>query len=124
MRKLLVLFAFLVLIGCTALTVAAPVQGIITAKSRIPLLSYSGWSDSVAFKGGERAVVVVDGNHQTYMGVYIFDEEGNCIAHDDLGNQRRPDDLEVEWVPPRTGRYRVEVRNFGSRPNVFELALR
>lgn len=79
---------------------------------------------SVVFFQGQRALIIVSGDQQSYLGLYVYDEEGNCVAQDDLGGQGSWDDLAVAWYPLRTGVYRVEVRNFGPRPNVFQIALR
>jgi hypothetical protein len=122
MRKPLLLGLSLIVAGCAAFAFGAPLHGPPPLQSE--LLSYGGDRFPVVFRGGERAVVVVQGNHQTYLGLYVFDEEGNCVAHDDLGNQSSPDDLAVEWVPARTGRYWIEVHNFGLRRNTFEVAFR
>jgi hypothetical protein len=85
---------------------------------------YGSRAFKITFKGGEPALVIVSGDGTTYMGLYVYDEHGNCVGKDDLGDKGSHDDLAVRWVPPRTARYRIEVRNFGALPNTFQLAKR
>jgi len=49
----------------------------------------------------------------------VFDPNGNCVAHDDPG-----DDLAVEWFPPRAQPYTYEVRNLGMALTSLEMAIR
>jgi hypothetical protein len=65
------------------------------------------------FKGGERASVIVIGGYKDMameLAVYVFDANGNCVARFDEG----ADYCAVEWYPPTTGRYLIEVRNRGN----------
>ena len=57
------------------------------------------------------------------VGLYVFDSQGNCVAHDDGVEAQTCDDLGVEWIPPVTARFSVEVRNAGVLPNVFQIVL-
>ncbi|MBI3406878.1 MAG: hypothetical protein HY040_00795 [Planctomycetes bacterium] len=74
------------------------------------------------FAGGVRANVIVSGNMQAYLGVYVFDALGNCVAWDDFGNRATYDDLNAEWYPPVAGRYGIDVYNFGRFESQAELA--
>jgi hypothetical protein len=77
------------------------------------------------FEGQKRACAIVIGDGGTYLGLYVFDRWGNCIACDDMTDTRASrDDLAVEWFPPEAGTYTVDVRNFGPSNNRFTLVLR
>jgi hypothetical protein len=77
-----------------------------------------------AFKGGEPGKVIVIGDGRTYLGLYAYDPDGNCVAHDDQGSFSTRDDRAVEWFVPRTTVYTVEVRNLGRSVNQFEMAVK
>lgn len=74
------------------------------------------------FAGDVRANVIVSGNARAYLGVYVFDLHGNCVAWDDFGNRATYDDLNAEWYPPVAGRYGIDIINFGRIENEAELA--
>jgi hypothetical protein len=77
------------------------------------------------FIGKERACVIIVGTtNQAYMGLYVYDAHGNCVALDDMGNAATRDQLAVEWYPPETGPYAIEVRNLGPLANGFEIVVR
>jgi hypothetical protein len=76
------------------------------------------------FKPSERALVIVSGNYQSCLGLYVFDAQGNCVAKDDMSDPQAADDLVTEWIPAEQGRYSIEVRNAGIMPNSFQIAVR
>lgn len=77
------------------------------------------------FKNGAPAKVIISGNGVTCLGLYVFDREGNCVAHDDVSvSPATADDAFVEWVPPEQERYSIEIRNGGLFPNVHHVAIR
>jgi hypothetical protein len=75
------------------------------------------------FKAGERTCVVVIGNGMSYLGLYAYDADGNCIARDDRADYPTRDDAAVEWYPPQAGRYTMEVRNLGAQKDAFSMAV-
>jgi hypothetical protein len=76
------------------------------------------------FKGGERALAIIAGDGSSYLGLYVYDADGNCIAHDDHGNYQTCDKAAVEWFPPQTGRYAIEVKNLGRFTDNFHFAVK
>ena len=74
------------------------------------------------FSGGVRANIIISGNYAAYLGVYVFDPLGNCVAWDDFGNRATYDDLNAEWYPPVEGRYGIDIWNFGRTKSRAELA--
>lgn len=66
---------------------------------------------TVTFQGGERACVIVRGDHKPLvpLDVTVFDKSGAVVARDDSDR----DFLAVFWVPPRTAEYRIVIRNKG-----------
>jgi hypothetical protein len=88
----------------------------------------SAWSQTarfLAFRAGERALVIATGNGRSPLTLYIFDPDGNCVAKDDVVEMRgSSDDVAVEWFPPETARYTVELHNVGFRANRVEMITR
>lgn len=72
----------------------------------------------VKFTGGELARVVVYGDGDTDLDLYIYDENGNLIVKDD----DRSDRCVVQWTPKWTGTFRVSVSNRGKVANQYALA--
>ncbi len=76
------------------------------------------------FEGGKKAVAIVVGKRAGFLGLYAFDPDGNCIAWDDDVNPNTPNDLVVEWIPPRTGLYSLEVKCLSRLDNEYLMAVR
>jgi hypothetical protein len=91
----------------------------------IPLEPGGGMLETRRFKGGERASVIgVGRDKNTFVGLYVYDEHGSCVAWDDIGTASTKDRVTVEWFPVRTAPFTVEVRNFGLALNKLEFAVR
>ena len=71
----------------------------------------SGRSDvyRVAFRGGEPAAVLVSGDGDSDLDLYIYDQNGNLICKDD----DRTDDMICRWNPRWTGDFIIKIRNLG-----------
>ena len=77
------------------------------------------------FEGQKRASAIVVGDGQTYLGIYVFDQWGNCVAKDDSsGSLAARDDLAVEWFPPEISTYTIDVCNFGRSTNTVTIVIR
>jgi hypothetical protein len=72
----------------------------------------------VTFYGGEDAVVAINGDHDTDLDLYVYDENGNLIGSDTDGT----DTCVVRFHPKWTGTFRIEVRNLGRVYNKYEIA--
>ena len=122
--KRLAVFTGMILLACVPFGSGAPVGGRNLKLDQL-VGAYAAQTYSQRFKGGEKASVIATGTTgKTFMGLYIFDADGNCIAWDDLGNKKTCDDMAAEWVPPATANYTIEVRNFGPYPNWLNMAFR
>jgi hypothetical protein len=75
------------------------------------------------YKAGERACAIVTGRGLSYLGLYVYDADGNCIARDDRASWQTRDDAAVDWYPPAQQRYAVEVKSLAGYKNAFELAV-
>lgn len=74
---------------------------------------------TIRFRGGERACVVVSGDGDTDLDVYVYDENGNLVGSDtDYG-----DDCVVVWNPRWTGPFTIKVKNLGRVYNRYSLAV-
>jgi hypothetical protein len=88
---------------------AAPVEGR-SAPGIVRVTAFERKAISrTTFKGGERACVIVEGDHKPVIDLVleIHDEKGNLVARDSAGG----DICAAIWYPPRTGVYTVWVEN-------------
>src|SRR5439155_21037996 len=108
------------LLLCTQLGGTAPVETIPVLNLELPGLSYK--HIPLPFKGGERALVIASGNGNAPLGLYVFDEHGNCVAKDEASVPATLDDFAVECVLPYQGEYTSECRNAGLRTNPITIA--
>jgi hypothetical protein len=72
---------------------------------------------NIPFRGGEVAAIVVSGDGDTDLDLYVYDENGNLIAGDDSYS----DDCGVRWIPKWTGPFTIHVRNRGRVYNNYIL---
>jgi hypothetical protein len=118
MRALVV--AGMIAIGVAAVLRAEPVGGPQYVEAfRVPATKGSeiGEAEQVfRFEGGKPARVILIGDHNPVADLEIFVFEvsekgvdGKLVAHD--GGPEQGDRLGVVWYPPRTGNYRIVVRN-------------
>ena len=63
----------------------------------------------VTFRGGEPARVLVSGDGDSDLDLYVHDENGNLICKDDDGT----DDMVCGWNPRWTGAFSIRVKNLG-----------
>jgi hypothetical protein len=134
MRHWLGLALFTLLLAAP-LGVTSPVQPQ-EPQLKTPLAGYSSLLSIVPCKGGERSVAIAatppNSSRSVLLGLYVFDPHGNCIARDEYDDRvppregRRPatDDVAVEWFPPSTATYTVELRNLSPDPCVLHMAIR
>ena len=73
----------------------------------------------ITFMGGESARVIVDGQSNTDLDLYIEDDRGNVVARDNDGTSY----CIARWTPSRTGRYTIKVVNLGNAPNDYTLSI-
>jgi hypothetical protein len=77
------------------------------------------------FKGGERACVLVMGDHKPIVPVVleIRDDQGRLVGRDDpaqgvsAANALGNDLAAVIWYPPRDGYYRITIESHGKEYN-------
>ncbi|GAB4038383.1 PPC domain-containing protein [Spirosoma gilvum] len=72
----------------------------------------------IAFYGQEPAAVVVRGDGDTDLDLYIYDSNGNLIASDDDSS----DYCAVSWTPRYTGTFIIRVKNRGNVYNRYAMA--
>jgi hypothetical protein len=69
------------------------------------------------FRGGEEAVILVRGDHDTDLDLYVYDQNGNLIAEDVDGS----DTCKVAFTPLFTGRFTVKLVNHGAVYNEYTI---
>lgn len=74
------------------------------------------------FRGGERACVIVMGDHKppVDLAVYVYDEKDRLVAEDKAGGEY----VAVIWYPPRDAVYRVKIHNPGKDYNQCYISLK
>ena len=71
----------------------------------------------IVFNGGEIAQVIVEGDGDTDLDLYVYDEKGRLVA-EDIDNS----DLCVcRWKPHRTGYFTIRIVNLGSVYNEYTM---
>ena len=101
--------------------------GIVQERKREAEVRIAGLTTRVyteRFQKNEPARAFASGDYRTSLGLYVFDPQGNCVAHDTGLSAASADDCFVEWIPPEQQSYSIEVVNTGLDMNVFQLALR
>ena len=69
----------------------------------------------VYFSSSQRAEVLVIGDGDTDLDLYVYDENGNLIEYDtDTG-----DDCYASWTPKWSGYFRIKIKNLGNVPNRY-----
>lgn len=79
----------------------------------------AGYTDTwtIRFRGGEPAYVVVSGDGDTDLDLYVYDENGNFITSD----TDRTDDCVVAFNPRWTGTFYIKIKNLGRVYNRYVL---
>jgi hypothetical protein len=122
MKRLSLLLMTAALLGVTSAGHGGPVTPFKQQLPQIPQLASQTYV--LEFKGGQRALVIASGDGSTFMGLYVYDALGNCIAWDDSGTRGTRDDLAVDWFPRHNGVYTIEVCNLGPRVNQCKVIIR
>jgi hypothetical protein len=122
MKRLIALLTLASLLSFTGSSYSGPQSPLKLTPKIDGLRSYVS---SLEFKGGERACAITIGDGRTFLGLYVYDKHGNCVAWDDEGQAKKThDDLAAEWFPTQTGTYVVEVFNIGMLTNNCKVYLR
>lgn len=88
------------------------------------LMGQSQVAFSFVLKGMEETRVIASGRKRLYQGLYVYDAHGNCVAWDDYGGTKVPEDTAVIFVPPADGTYTVVIRSFFPEPNTVRVVVR
>lgn len=86
-------------------------RGAVGGAGRKTTVVSRGTTDSyrVNFKGGERALVVVSGDGDSDLDLFVIDENGNEVCKD----ADATDDMVCGWSPKWTGPFTIKVKNLG-----------
>lgn len=80
--------------------------------------AYSTIEYRVVFRGGENGRVVLQGDHDTDLDLYVFDELGRLVDVDD----DHTDTCIASWYASYTQQFTIRVVNRGGVYNEFDLA--
>lgn len=79
--------------------------------------AYASDTFVVDFRGGRTAEVLVSGDGDTDLDLFIYDENGNLICSDEDST----DECYCRWNPAWTGPFEIRVKNFGDVYNRYVL---
>jgi len=77
---------------------------------------------SETFRGGQRACVLLDGDHKppAPLSIFVYDQANQLVAKDESDI----DYAAAIWYPPRDGAYRIEIHNFGKDYNDVRVVMK
>jgi hypothetical protein len=115
-RNLILALLGLVAVGVDSMSAwAQPVGGALHRTTSVDALGTDSFQ--ATFRGGELAIVMVRGDGDTDLDLYVYDEAGKLVASDtDLTDQ-----CVVTWVPRWTGRFIIRVVNRGYVSNLYRI---
>ena len=107
-------------LGAANLALSSPVDGSRSTHERVGEMSDRTLVER--FRGGERACVIVRGDHKPVVNVevHISDDKGRPITKDVGGG----DLVAVTWYPPRDGNYTIRIVNHGKEYNECYVVLK
>jgi hypothetical protein len=113
MRRILLSFAVLAAFGVLGLR-AGPEEGSLSLAPEVgPAVEGepTPFEMKLTFRGGVRTRVTALGDHKPIvpLDVAVYDKNDKLVAKD----ESKRDFITVSWVPPRTGEYRIVIRNYG-----------
>lgn len=74
---------------------------------------------TLTFRGGEQATVLVSGDGDTDLDLFIYDEGGNLICSDTDAS----DQMVCGFTPRWTGNFVIQIQNLGRVYNAYQLAV-
>jgi hypothetical protein len=107
----------LLTIGLSASVFAGPVGGPKSDRHRVEARSADRFE--VTLRGGEVTTIVVSGDGDTDLDLYVYDENGGLVGCD----EDPTDDCLVLVRPRWTGPFTIVVRNRGSVWNAYRIAV-
>ena len=72
---------------------------------------------TISFRGGEEAIVIVNGDGDTDLDLFIYDENGNFITSDTDST----DNCVCTFNPRWTGPFTIKIKNYGNVYNRYVL---
>jgi hypothetical protein len=91
--------------------IGAPIRSVTSVQAR-SIDSYT-----IPFEGGRIARIVVDGDNDTDLDCYLYDEYGNAVVRD----ADYSDTCVLQWTPRWSGDFTLRIRNGGSVYNRYYL---
>ncbi|NOH97516.1 hypothetical protein [Vibrio sp. 99-70-13A1] len=71
----------------------------------------------IRYRGDRLAELMIIGDGDTDLDVYVYDERGNSICKDDDYS----DKMYCSWVPAWTGEFEIKIKNRGNVYNVYDI---
>jgi hypothetical protein len=115
---LVVCAALVALVGGSGQALAGPVGGRVVKTALVAANTTDVYT--VRLAGGARTTVIVIGDGDTDLDLFVYDRFGNLVAQDtDID-----DDCAVVFVPPAAGNYTIKVKNLGNVGNRYRMVVK
>lgn len=115
MRKLILAAAAAMVVGPVGTVLAGAVGGPKTDRTRVQARDTNRYT--VSFRGGETARIDLQGDGDTDLDIFVYDEFGNLVASGTGGTDRES----VSWTPRFTGPFTIRVVNLGAVWNEYRI---
>ena len=116
MRKLILAAAAVAMVvGPVGSVLAGAVGGPKTDRTRVQARDTNRYT--VSFRGGETARIDLQGDGDTDLDIFVYDEFGNLVASRTGGTDRES----VSWTPRFTGPFTIRVVNLGTVWNEYRI---
>ena len=106
--------------------IGSPTGGAWSKREKLPANEI--WKTTKTFRGGERACVLVVGDHKQkeipHLHVKVYDKSNQLILEDKNNTTFVGDYVGIIWYPPRDGEYHIEVHNPSSEVNQCWIAIK
>jgi hypothetical protein len=123
----------LIFLALVPFSSGAPIEGTSWGISSVPAGIESGdkitepgsLPFSKVFAAGQRACVVVIGDHKPVVDleIKIYDAKKNLVAHV-RGQEPARDFVAVMWYPPRQEKYQIVINSYGKVHNECSIAIK
>jgi hypothetical protein len=117
-RFLLALVVCLTFVPLAAPALAGPVGGFTAQRALVP--GNTTHTYSYRMVPGARATVIVIGDGDTDLDLFVYDQFGNLVASD----TDTSDDCAVVFVPAAAGPYTIHVKNLGGIANAYRIVVK
>lgn len=86
------------------------------ARTSSDVNAHSSDTYRITYNGGELAEILIVGDGDTDLDLYVYDKDGNQVCKD----IDTTDTMYCSWTPRRTGKFRIKIKNLGDVYNAYD----